>query len=62
MKKIFKHFLIRSTLQTCFSPGILFNANTKEEFQNFDKYSLLKDIAKKIHENIISNDWLKNPR
>lgn len=42
-------------------PGTLFNANTKEEFDKFDKYQLLKDSAKDILEAIDNGKWLKNP-
>eukprot|EP01080_Neovahlkampfia_damariscottae_P010723 gene10723-3343_t len=50
-----------TTIETCYSPGVIYNANTKEEFQNFDKYNLLKDSAKSILKNIESKEWLKNP-
>ncbi|EFC44242.1 predicted protein, partial [Naegleria gruberi] len=42
--------------------GTLYNANTIEEFNNYDKKSILRNVGlETIYNKIVNQEWLKNP-
>ncbi|KAL0491789.1 autophagy-related protein ATG7 [Acrasis kona] len=43
------------------SPGTLLNSNTMEDFKNLDKKAIIKEVAKKIYDSIVSGDWINDP-
>jgi ubiquitin-like modifier-activating enzyme ATG7 len=43
------------------APGALLNANTMDDFKNYDKKVLLRETAKTIYDSIITGSWLADP-